>query len=254
MFDFLSKMKVLASQPAGMAEFIHKRYHARYLVNDRGLCTVDHQRHGLFRVIDLSHHGCLVESVADSTLDQCALPFTIDLNMCGAKIRLEVSQCQRRKNGWGLVFRHVHESSIRSISGFIEPMRWGSSAIAIQADRGNDGLMAKYRRRFQGDGPFDLVYEKNDAGQIVFLMATIRRGTEYGSVIWDNGRVVTKKSIDHKGDGARMAQTADVDNALVWACAATCLGMKYVEGAQCAKALNEWLSAEAKTSNLSKSG
>jgi hypothetical protein len=252
-FDFFSKKPAQGSQEgAAVVGFTHKRYHARYLMNERDLCTVEHAQHGLFRVIDLSHHGCLVESVADSTFEHCAVPAVIDLTVCGNTIRLEVSQCQRRKNGWGLVFKHVHESSIRNLSIIIEPIRCGSTAVAIPSDPTKDGVMSKYRRRFQGDGPFDLVFEKDDAGQLVFLMATIRRGAEYGSVIWEKGHVLTKKSIDNKGDGARMGQTAEVDRSLVWACAAGCLGMKFSEGAQCAKALNEWLSADAQKTPISK--
>jgi hypothetical protein len=204
-------------------------------------------------VIDLSHHGCLVESVADSTFEHCTVPAVIDLSVCGETIRLEVSQCQRRKNGWGLVFKHVHESSIRNLSLIIEPIRCGSTSIAMPSDPTKDGVMAKYRRRFQGDGPFDLVFEKDELGHVVFLMATIRRGAEYGSVIWERGQVLTKKSVDHKGDGARMGQTPEVDRSLVWACAAGCLGMKFSEGAQCAKVLNEWLSQESQRSPISKS-
>ena len=248
-FD-LFKIKDSSNNEASsaLADYAHKRYHARYIINERDLCTVEHSRHGLFRVIDLSHHGCLVESVADANLDQCSLPALVDLSMCGSSIRLEVSQIQRRKNGWGLVFRHVHETSIRNLGNFIEPLRFGSSSIVMPADHDKDGVMSRMRRRFQGDGPFDVMCEKNDAGKPVFLMATMRRGGEYGSVIWDNGRVLTKKSIDNKGDGARMAQTSDVDRALVWACAVGCLGLKFPEGSLCAKALNDWLSAQGQDS------
>jgi hypothetical protein len=253
MFDFLLKRSTSAFQGhAPLAGFTHKRFHARYLMNDRDLCTVTHSQWGLFRVIDLSHHGCLVESVVDSSFELSTVPMALDLTVCGALIRLEVSQCQRRKNGWGLVFKHGHESSIRSLSHLIEPIRYGSTAVVLPGDAAKDGLMAKYRRRFQGDGPFDLVYEKDDFGQLVFMMATIRRGAEYGSVIWEKGLIVTKKSIDNNGDGARMGQTSEVDKALVWACAAACLGMKFTEGAQCARALNEWLSIESQRTSIAR--
>ena len=252
-FDFFIKKWTGSSQSAtAMVDFTHKRYHARYIINERDLCTVEHARHGLFRVIDLSHHGCLIEPVADSSLDQCVVPTVIDLSVCGSSIRLEVSQCQRRKNGWGMVFKHVHENSIRSLSAIIEPIRCGSTAIAMPSDIGKDGIMSKFRRRFQGDGPFDLVFEKNESGKLIFMMATMRRATEYGSVIWENGNVLTKKSIDHNGEGARMSQTPEVDRSLVWACAAGCIGMKFSEGAQCAKALNEWLSTESQRVSISK--
>jgi hypothetical protein len=252
-FDFLGFSRPSDEKASAMAEFAHRRFHARYMINERDLCTIEHSRHGLFRVVDLSHHGCLVESVADATLENCALPTLIDLTVCGSSIRLEVSQCQKRKNGWGLVFKHVHESSIRSLGGFIEFLRYGSSAIAMQSDPEKDGVMSKFRRRFQGDGPFDLIFEKDQTGKPVFLMVTLRRGAEYGSVIWDKGVVVTKKTIDHRGEGARMAQTADVDLTWVWAAAVSCLGLKFVEGATCARLFNEWLNNIGKSS-VSKSG
>ncbi|MEI6397881.1 MAG: hypothetical protein WCO71_03830 [Pseudomonadota bacterium] len=251
--DFFGFSKPSDDKSSDMAEFAHRRFHARYMINERDLCTIEHSRHGLFRIVDLSHHGCLAEAVAEASLENCAVPTLIDLTICGFIIRLEVSQCQKRRNGWALVFKHVHESSIRNLSGFIEFLRYGNSAIAMQTDTAKDGVMSKYRRRFQGDGPFDLLFEKDQAGKPSFLMVTLRRGAEYGSVIWDNGIVITKKTIDHRGEGARMAQTAEVDQTLVWAAAVSCLGLKFVEGATCAQLLNDWLNAHGKSS-VAKSG
>ena len=251
--DFLGFTRASGNSSPSMAEFAHRRFHARYMINERGLCTIEHSRHGLFRVVDLSHHGCLVEGVADASFENCAVPALVDLTVCGTAIRLEVSQCQKRKNGWGLVFKHVHESSIRSLGGFIDFLRCGSSAIAMASDVDKDGVMCKLRRRFQGDGPFDLLFEKDQDGKPVFLMVTLRRASEYGSVIWENGTVITKKSIDHRGEGARMAQTLEVDHTLVWAAAVSCLGLKFVEGAICAQLLNDWLNSHGK-SLIAKSG
>ena len=241
--SFRTKMTFGLDGESELSDFAHKRYHARYIVNDRGLCTIEHSRHGLFRVVDLSHHGCLVEPVSDSSFDACSFPALVDLSVCGSTIRLEVSECQRRKNGWGVVFRHVHESSIRNLSQFIVPLRLGSSVVALPSDPGKDGVMSKLRRRFVGEGPFELVFEKNESGKTIFMMATIRYGQVDGSVIWDNGRVMTKKSFDH--EGARMALTTESDQGLVWLSAVACLGIKFTEGAICAKILHDWLSAHA---------
>lgn len=242
LFDIFGSKSITGGDLQGtLLDYEHKRYHARYIVNNRDLSTIEHVRHGLFRVVDLSHHGCLVEAVADASFDNCSLPTIVDLSVCGSNLRLEVSQCQRRKTGWGLIFRHVHESSIRSLGQFIEPLRCGSSVESLPVDATKDGVMTKMRRRFQGDGPFELVFERDTSGQLVFLMATFRIGNHDGSVIWEHGDVITKKSDSH--EGARMARTSDVDRDLVWTCAVSCLGMKFAEGALCAKALSDWLSA-----------
>jgi hypothetical protein len=251
-FDFLtSRTSSLGKSSTELESYAHQRYHARYIVNNRDLCTIEHTKHGTFRVVDLSHHGAFIEPVADANFDSSSCPTFVDLNLCGTVIRVEVSQCQRRRNGWGLVFRHAHEHSIQNIAAFIEPLKLGSSSMALDVDPARDGLFSKVRKRFQGDGPFEVVYEKNDLGEPVFVMATLRRHHADGCVIWEKGSVITKKAADT--EGARMPRTSEVDEDLVWACAAACLGMKFPEGASCAKVLHDWLMTRSPDMHLAKS-
>ena len=239
-FDFFKSKAKLAESPGGTA-IPHQRFHARYRLNDPDLCTLEHARHGLFRVIDFSYHGCLLEAVGDASFEHCAYPGLVEIMVGGSSFHIEAGQCQKRKNGWGVVFKHTNESSIRGVGTFIEPLRYGSSAVALPSDPSRDGVMSKFRRRYQGDGPFDLVVEENEAGKIVFVMATIRRGNEYGCVVWEKGRVVTKKTIDSDGVGARMGQTQDVDRPMVWVSVLACLGLKFPDGPKCAAIFDVWL-------------
>ncbi len=251
-FDFLiSKASSGETASSELESYAHQRYHARYVVNNRDLCTIEHPRHGQFRVVDLSHHGAFVEPVADASFEGSSFPMTVNISLCGTAVRVEVSQCQRRRNGWGMVFRHVHEQSIRNVGAFIEPLRMGSSALALGSDPMRDGVFSKLRRRFHGDGPFEVVFEKNEAGDPVFVMATMRNGLSDGSVIWNKGAVITKRSADT--EGARMPRTVEVDEDLVWTCAAACLGLKFPEGATCAKVLNDWLAMQTSPIPLAKS-
>lgn len=251
-FDFLiSKSSPKGSSDSHLDGYAHQRYHARYILNNRDLCLVDHPKYGLFRVVDLSHHGCLVEPMSDASFDSASFPLALNLRLCGTSVKLEASQCQRRRQGWALVFRHVTEHSIREIGSFIEPLRVGSTASALESDSDRDGIYTKYRRRFLGDGPFEVVFEKNEAGDPVFVMVTIRMGSGDGCVIWNKGSVVTKRSNDT--EGAFMPKTKQIDEELVWQCAATCLGMKFAEGSSSSRVLNDWLIAQAGVPQLAKS-
>ena len=242
-FDFFkSKGK---SEKDAAASMPPKRFHARYKLNNPDLCLLEHARFGLFRVLDLSYHGCLVEAVGTGSFEQCTYPGLIEFSVAGSILSLESNQCQRRKVGWGLVFKHNGESSIRSVGTLIEPMRCGDSAIFLPASTAKDGTQSRFRRRYQGDGPFDLMVEQNEAGKIIFIMATVRRLSEYGCVVWDNGVVVTKKTVDADGVGARMSQTEEVDTALVYVSILTCLGLKFPDGGICAKILTDWLGEQS---------
>ena len=155
-FEFLaSKVSPAQQAQSELDGYAHQRYHARYIVNNRDLCVIEHPKHGMFRVVDLSHHGCLVEPVADASFDQVRFPTSLNLSVCGSSVKLEAAQCQRRRNGWALVFRHVHEKSIKDLGGFIEPLRTGSTAVSLESDPGRDGIFAKVLTewlagRFQG--------------------------------------------------------------------------------------------------------
>ena len=237
--DIFKFKKTAETAPRGNMQ--PRRFHARYQLGNPHLCLMEHARFGLFSIVDLSYHGCLVAPVGDATFGDCKYPGLVEISLGGSSLRMEVAQCQPRKQGWGMVFKHSNESSIRSIGTYIEPLRCGNSAISLATAPSRDGAQSRFRRRYQGDGPFDLMVEQNEAGEIIFIMATVRRGSEYGCVMWDDGTLVTKKTMDAEGVGARMAQTAEVDKALVWVSLVTCLGLKFPDGPLCAEKLDKWL-------------
>lgn len=251
-FDFLiSKASRENSSTSHLDGLAHHRYHARFILNNRDLCMVEHPKHGMFRVVDLSHQGCMVESISDSSFDTSNFPLLMDLSLCGSSIKVEVSQTQRRRGGWALVFRHVHEQSVKALGEFIEPLRMGSSAVLLEANAERDGIHWRRRRRFVGDGSFELVYEKSESGDLSFFMVTMRLTPGAGSVIWNQGEILTKKSPET--EGAFMPKTPQVDDELVWTCAASCLGMKFLEGAIVAKVLHNWLNSKPSSYQLAKS-
>jgi hypothetical protein len=230
-----------ASAPANLSAITPKRFHARYKLNSPDLCFLEHARYGLFSVVDISYHGCLVEAIGDASFDNCTYPGLLELSLGGSNLRLEASQSQRRKKGWGIIFKHSGESSIRSLGTFVEALRYGDSAISLANSPGRDGAVSRFRRRYQGDGPFDLLVEVNEAGKLIFIMVSVRRFNEYGCIIWDNGNLITKKTIDSVGVGARMAQTHEVDLGLVEVSILSCIGLKFPDGALCAAILCDWV-------------
>ncbi len=244
-FNYFKRLTRSSAELEGEAavKMASRRYHTRYQLVDQTLILLEHPRGGLFRVIDISFNGCLVHGVVDATLDSAAAPFMVDLTVVGKTFRVEVSQVQKRRNGWALIFRHdggAHGSLI-AFSKVIEPLRYGASAIQVSPDDAAEIMKSRLRKRFSGEGPFDLLVERDSAGKLNFAMITMRRGSEYGSVIWEHGTIVTKLTVDHQGVGARMAQTMEPDKDLVWTCATACVAIKFSEGALVAHLLLEWL-------------
>lgn len=223
------------------SETVSRRAHERYLVSDRDLFLIEHQRAGLFRVVDISFNGCFLEPVGDAAIDRIEIPCKIEASVCGQGFKMEVASIQKRKVGGALVFHHWNEASMLSMAQILEPMRCGSTAIEIQNDSSRDGFNATVRKRYQGDGPVDLVVERDVTGNIIFVMVTVRRNEIYGSVLWENGEVVTKRNKDAEGVAARMAQTPTPDHDWVWYGALSCLGMKNSDGGEVAKLLTQWL-------------
>lgn len=244
-FDYFKRLTRSGSEMHGgtAVELASRRYHTRYQLSDHTMILMEHPRGGLFRVIDISFNGCLVQGVVDATLDAAAVPFIVDLSVVGRTFRIEVAQVQKRRTGWALIFRHDggSDGSLIALTKVIEPLRYGSSAIQISPENSSDIMKARLRKRFSGEGPFDLLVERDTSGKLNFAMITVRRGQEYGSVIWEQGNVVTKLNLDNQGVGARMAQTAKPDADLVWTCAIACVGTKFSEGALVAHLLLEWL-------------
>lgn len=248
-FDYFKRLTKSGEPNDGSAalELTTRRYHTRYQLVDPTMVLLEHPRGGLFRVMDLSFNGCLVQGVADATLDAVSSPFIVELSVVGKVFRVEVADVQKRKNGWGLVFRHEggSEGSMVQLSRVLEPLRSGSSAIQVSPDNASDIMKSRLRKRYSGEGPFDLLVERDSAGNLNFVMITIRRGPEYGSVIWENGAVITKLNVDSRGVGARMAQTMEPDRDLVWTCTIACLGLKFQEGGVIAHLLFDWLNSTA---------
>lgn len=232
---FLGRTKTVSELP----ETKDRRFNVRYKINDPNLVTVRLSSGGEFKLRDLSYAGCFVEGYG--LPDESSFPCLLELSAFGEILEVEADSCHRRENGWAIIFQHPNSSSLKKVGAIIELVRSGDSAIPVSADPVKDGDSGDIRHRFIGDGPFDLVVEEKHSGEISFFMVTLRRGGEYGSVIFKDGRVITKKVIDVMGVSARMAQTKDIDKSLVVACALSCLGLQFPQGASCAKLLKDYL-------------
>jgi hypothetical protein len=221
-----------------------RRYFNRYLINCPDICMLKHPEKGTFKILNLSYQGALIQGMAGSTLDQLKLPTNVELSACGVSATFSIFKALQRDGLWVIHFEHSGEGSIQSMGSFVEPVRCGSSAVAMPTDPSKPLAPGTTRVRFFGDGPFDILIEKNKSGEITFIMATIRRGAEYGSVTWNNGLLRTQKTMDTDGVASRMGQTQDVDRKLVWTCAMACLGLNFPEGPACAKLLSESLASD----------
>jgi hypothetical protein len=218
-----------------------RRMHERFLINAPELCSLE-TSDGTSKLVihDLSYKACYVELLSGDVLDTSVHPAPMVLNALTSKYVLSVQSIRKRKAGWVVVFSHETETELLNLSYVMDPMRNGSTAVEIPEDTGKR-RQGVHRKRYIGDGPFDLVVERDDAGEIKFVMVTLRRGDVYGTVIWENGQVLTKKNLDRQGVGARMAQTADPDRDLILGAAVSCLALKYADGHQVARLFKNWL-------------
>ena len=224
-----------------------QRMHTRHVINDPDLCMVEHEKGGIFRVLNISHFGCLVKPSGEASFVSLTPPFQVSLNLCGRPRDISVLRCEQRKDLWALVFKHDQPESLLLMSDMIAPLASGSTTIAIPSDPAKDGVMTKFRQRFRGDGPFDITLERNATGALAFIMITIlTHSGEYASLIWDQGRVITKKAVDNSGVAARMTQTQEADLRLAMTCAAACLSMKFTEGAECARLITAWIHTQSR--------
>jgi hypothetical protein len=246
LFDFFKKNDVNhANVEAGMPGKTDQRLHIRHVINDPDLCIVEHEKGGIFRVLNISHFGCLVKPSGEASFVYLAPPFQVSLNLCGRTRDISVLKCEQRKDLWALVFKHDQPESLLLMSDMMAPLASGSTTTAIPSDPAKDGVMTKFRQRFRGDGPFDITLERNATGALVFIMITIlSHSGEYASLIWDQGRVITKKAVDNSGVAARMTQTQEADMRLAMTCAAACLSMKFTEGAECARLITAWIHSQ----------
>jgi hypothetical protein len=160
-------------------------------------------------------------------------------------MRIEVAQCQRRRQGWGLVFRHDDEQSQKKLERFLNPLRMGQSAVMVEDQRQDQGRTHSIsRKRVMGDGPFEVVFEKSQDGSVNLVMVTLRTNHGDGCVIWDRGSIITKKSSGT--EGAMMPQSISVDEDLVWKSSVLCLGINLPDGPLMAQTLYQWILNQAK--------
>jgi hypothetical protein len=235
---------ISGNQSVGGLNKDERRYFNRYLIHAPDLIVMKHQERGLFKVLNLSYQGCLLEGDTGVSLSGLILPADFSLSAFGQSIPLRISKIEHRDGLWVAQFEHGHERSIQSIGTFVEPIRCGSTAVSMPVDASKTLEAGRNRVRFFGDGPFDLLVEKTNTGEIVYFMATIRRGGDYGSLTWSNGHLHTQKTIDHEGVAARMGQTHDLDEKIVWLCAMACLGLNFPEGSACARILSDSLAKQ----------
>jgi hypothetical protein len=226
-----------SSNTAG--QFKTRRFHIRYKIIEPSLFHISIAGRGRFRVVDISYNGCLIEPEGTTNLDAVLVPVSGCFELLGLNIPVQVIDVQKRRSGWGLRLDLPNEDTIIRIGKVIEPLRCGSSAIPVSEDIHSHQLTKGLQKRFTGDGPFDLVYERDANGGVVLGMVTLRVGDVYSSVIWENGTVITKKNADKIGVGARMAQTVIPDREIIVTAAIACLGMNVYEGGHMARLLRD---------------
>lgn len=245
------------SSSIGSAEKMRtRRSHPRYKIADAGACyvlapTAEPTQTAQFRLLDLSFRGCLAEDSKGGAcvdIDRVLAGESVQLDLFGNRIRLFVKTAHKRAQGFALVFDLESDAFVGQLSEMLEPLRCGFTCVEIPKGISKEHANVHQRKTYSGDGPFDLVIERDAQGRLIFGMATVRRGRSYGSVIWEHDSIITKKTRDEHGVGARMSQTSEVDRELVQYTGIVCLGMKpqLQDGADFARCLNNWLTSQAK--------
>lgn len=233
---FLKNILTSGDSSAKTSAEIQRRQHQRFDINDPSLCSLEHERLGLLKISNISHFGCFVLSDKTELFQSLSFPFDGCLKLVGRKHKVQVTKADKRSGGFGLTIRHGDVDSLQRMGSLIAPLRWGWSAIHVGDEQSATPRIL--RSKYRGEGPFDLVVEHDGQGHLSFLMATfLLPSGDYACVVWEGGRLLTKKTIDQSGVSARMSQTSDVDLELVATCATACLAMKQPMGATCAKML-----------------
>lgn len=243
---FKSKGDAFKGLSAGsVAELQSRRNHPRYTVADTPYCYLKHPSGSHFRVIDISFKGCLIAGADGVALDKPDSPKGMTLQVFGHALPASFKEVQKRQKAWAVVFEHQSDAFVFGLTSVLEPLRCGSTCIEVSKDLGRDTTLDVNRRRYSGDGPFDLVIERDEKSALTFGMATIRQGSTYASILWENGIVITKKSVDRQGVGARMSQTPKPDLELVIYAGIACMGMSFDDGRDMAHAFGDWLKLQA---------
>ena len=229
------------------ANIISRRKHPRYQIN--GDARKSHWRvlfaDGITASIgDLSFKGAFIKFNGNEEKNITLLPCSVDLKVFRTSIPAQIVSIEKRKHGCGVLFSGSDDEFIVGVSKVIGLLKLGSTCLEVSqnGDKGPSFTQDLNRKRYMGDGPTDLVIDRDSNSQsIIFSMITIRVGQTYGSVIFDKGIIITKKNIDSTGVGARMAQTPQVDQELVQIAAVICSGMKFSDASEIAALLGDWL-------------
>ncbi|MCX6126468.1 MAG: hypothetical protein NTV34_17170 [Proteobacteria bacterium] len=244
--NFFSFKAATVSKPLALSpsDIRNRRKQPRYTINCSTECSLSLSNGQVFSVMDLSVSGALLSSQTDFDLNNFSPIQKSTLTVFGQTLTSRISQMQRRGELYVAMFDQSSDDFIIGISSILEPLRCGSCAIEIYKEDDHRVVHSGIQReRFIGDGPFDLVIETSSRGEFLFGMATIRQGPTYGVVIWEAGNVITKRTLDSRGVGARMAQTPKVELEMVAYAGTACLGMTCQGGGSMAAALGKWLRA-----------
>ncbi|MCX6116915.1 MAG: hypothetical protein NT027_05195 [Proteobacteria bacterium] len=219
-----------------------RRAQVRFQMNNSKFCFLETPTGTKYVVKDLSYMACYVEPMQESNESLMAENASVKIYLFGTKIGLPISNLKKRGMGWVVSFTHKDEQFFLQLASVLEPLRFGNTSVEMANDPSKSAASSELiRKRYIGEGPFDLVCERDASDKIVFAMVTMRRAEVYFSVLLENGHVITKQNVDSRGVGARMAQTAEPDSKLVYAAAAGCFGVSNRDGRDVSSLLHDWL-------------
>lgn len=235
--------------PSGLSDqYATRRSFQRFVIKETDLLTAQDENGQGYRTVDLSYRGCLLEPITPQDVKTPSVPgpkSTIVFKCLGLEVPVIVLEAHVRRNGIAILFASQEDASLVTLSHLIEPLRCGSTSVIMKPQTTYNEPIYLHRKRFIGDGPFDLVVERDQQGDVSFVMGSIRINEVYGSVILEKGHLVTKKSIDKQGVGARMLQTKSVDQDLVTLIFIACISAPFHEAGLAARAIANQMQKKA---------
>jgi hypothetical protein len=239
-FKNLFKMDSSASTPNDTKEQAQRRLHQRYPLNVSSLFVCESDLLGTLPVSNISHFGCFASVENPEALStSVSLPTMANLRVAGLCKPLEIVKILPRAGGVGIAFRHGSIDDFHAMRDLMAPIHWGYTAVAIGESTLADGGV---HSKFRGEGPFDLVLERQASGAIKNILLTfLTPGGVYASVSFDGIDLVTSWAIDQVGVGSRMEQTTKVDESLVRMGIIALLGIPQAFGQECASMLFQHL-------------
>lgn len=239
-FKKLFKAESSASPPKDPAEQSQRRLHQRYPLNVSSLFVCESDLLGTLSVSNISHFGCfaLAEN-PDALSPEISLPVRANLRVAGFCKPVEIVKILPRPRGFGMAFRHASIEDFHAMRDLMAPIHWGHTTVAIGEEAlGNGGL----RLKFRGEGPFDLVIDRDASGALKNLILTfLTPAGVYASVAFDGADLLTSWAIDQVGVGSRMEATTKVDEGLVRMGIIALLGIPQTFGQECASTLFQHL-------------